>query len=149
MPPNKALTRKPASSPPVRLFTLERANRALVYVRPIVADIVARYHELVELRSQVHALADEPANETRRDDLSVRVDHCVDTLDRLHRELSAVGCFLKDWRFGLVDFPAEREGRQVWLCWRLGEPRVGHWHEKNDGLAGRKPAEPEDPAWAA
>jgi hypothetical protein len=45
---------------------------------------------------------------------------------------------LRDPDQGLVDFPGELEGRRVWLCWRVGEDRVGHWHELDSGFAGRK-----------
>jgi hypothetical protein len=46
---------------------------------------------------------------------------------------------LRDPETGLVDFPGEREGRRVWLCWRLGEERVTHWHELDSGFMGRRP----------
>lgn len=46
---------------------------------------------------------------------------------------------LRDPESGLVDFPGEREGRRVWLCWRAGEERVEHWHELDTGFIGRQP----------
>ncbi len=46
---------------------------------------------------------------------------------------------LRDPETGLVDFPGEREGRRVFLCWRLDEERVGHWHELETGFLGRRP----------
>jgi hypothetical protein len=46
---------------------------------------------------------------------------------------------LRDPETGLVDFPGELDGRRVWLCWRLGEDRVGHFHEVDAGFVGRKP----------
>ncbi len=46
---------------------------------------------------------------------------------------------LRDPETGLVDFPGERDGRRVWLCWRLGEDRVAHWHELDTGFIGRQP----------
>lgn len=134
MPREKALTAAPSRPATGPVFTVERANRALVYVRPIVADIVARYRELMELRSQTNTV---PAPQ-RPAQLQQRVDHCVATLSHLHRELLDVGCVLKDWRTGLLDFPAVYDGRRVWLCWRLGEASVTHWHELHDGFAGRK-----------
>jgi hypothetical protein len=53
--------------------------------------------------------------------------------------LAAENIALRDPETGLVDFPGEREGRRVWLCWRLGEERVEHWHELDTGFIGRKP----------
>jgi hypothetical protein len=46
---------------------------------------------------------------------------------------------VKDVQLGLLDFPSEREGRVVFLCWRYGEPEVAHWHEVDTGYAARKP----------
>ena len=45
---------------------------------------------------------------------------------------------MKDLSQGLVDFPAEMEGRRVYLCWMLGEDSVNHWHELDAGYAGRQ-----------
>ena len=53
--------------------------------------------------------------------------------------LASRGILLRDPETGLVDFPGEVEGRRVFLCWRLGEPGVAHYHEENAGFSGRKP----------
>ena len=65
-------------------------------------------------------------------------------LENLHSTLADVttlGCEVKDMETGLIDFPCRREGRIVYLCWRLGENRVSHWHEVDAGFAGRKPVD--------
>jgi len=46
---------------------------------------------------------------------------------------------LRDPETGLVDFPAERDGQRVFLCWRLGEERVAHWHPLDSGFSSRRP----------
>ena len=46
---------------------------------------------------------------------------------------------LKDLQRGLVDFPAQLEGRTVFLCWELGEPEVAYWHETDTGFTDRRP----------
>ena len=46
---------------------------------------------------------------------------------------------LRDLDRGLIDFPALREGREVYLCWEEGEPEIGFWHEPGAGFAGRRP----------
>jgi hypothetical protein len=53
--------------------------------------------------------------------------------------LAELGVVLRDPESGLVDFPGEVDGRPVWLCWRLGEERVAHYHELDAGFAGRRP----------
>ena len=46
---------------------------------------------------------------------------------------------LKNLEVGLVDFPGRRNSRQVMLCWKLGEPEVGYWHDTKGGFANRRP----------
>jgi hypothetical protein len=53
--------------------------------------------------------------------------------------LATQNIVLRDPETGLIDFPGERDGRPVFLCWRLGEDRVEHWHEVESGYLGRKP----------
>ncbi|HJU57872.1 MAG TPA: DUF2203 domain-containing protein [Actinomycetota bacterium] len=61
------------------------------------------------------------------------------TLREEVERLAADGILLRDPETGLVDFPAERDGRPVYLCWRLGEERVSHWHPLDTGFSGRRP----------
>lgn len=61
------------------------------------------------------------------------------TLSRELERLADEEIVLRDPQSGLVDFPGEREGERVWLCWLLGEERVGHWHPLDKGVAGRRP----------
>ncbi len=60
---------------------------------------------------------------------------------RLVRAVSELGILVKDPDTGLVDFPTLREGREVYLCWQLGEPHIAWWHEIETGFAGRQPLE--------
>ena len=55
------------------------------------------------------------------------------------RELEAIGCVFKGFDAGLVDFYSLRDDRPVFLCWRMGEPRITHWHELDAGFGGRQP----------
>ena len=54
-------------------------------------------------------------------------------------ELRDRGIVLRDLDRGLVDFPALRDGREVYLCWEQGEPEIGFWHEPETGFGGRRP----------
>ena len=63
-------------------------------------------------------------------------------------KIQQTGCVVKDLNEGLVDFPALREGQEVYLCWKLGEERIGYWHGIEEGFAGRKPLDdvaPDEP----
>jgi hypothetical protein len=54
-------------------------------------------------------------------------------------ELRERDIVLRDLDRGLVDFPALREGREVYLCWEEGESEIGFWHYPDAGFAGRRP----------
>lgn len=139
MPPKQAVATAAGALPVRPTFTRPHANGALVLVRRVVGDIVERYAELCRLRVQLNDMEARGVHSERQEMLRERSDQVVEILNRLYRELLDVGCVLKDWRLGLVDFPAALEGRRVWLCWKLGETEITHWHEMNDGFAGRKP----------
>ncbi|MDP8957317.1 MAG: DUF2203 domain-containing protein [Actinomycetota bacterium] len=65
-----------------------------------------------------------------------------EALQTLRREVEALneqGIVLRDPESGLIDFPAKRDGREIFLCWRPDEERVGYWHGPDSGFAGRKP----------
>lgn len=61
------------------------------------------------------------------------------SLRALAEELSSFGCELKDPDSGLIDFLSLRNGREIYLCWRLGEDRISYWHYLHTGFAGRQP----------
>ncbi|HEV8060199.1 MAG TPA: DUF2203 domain-containing protein, partial [Gemmataceae bacterium] len=61
-----------------------------------------------------------------------------DRLREYEHELKALGVELKDYFTGLIDFPCWMNDHEVYLCWRMGEPEVTHWHEIDDGFAGRQ-----------
>lgn len=63
----------------------------------------------------------------------------VETLREQVAAINAMGCTIKDLEIGLVDWWATEGGRDVLLCWRLGEPEVAHWHDPQTGFAGRRP----------
>ncbi len=124
-----------------RCFTVDSANRALVLVRRIVQDIVDQYAELMAVRDELGRLAGACGVERKAEVLRERAESLARRLRALHEELSPVGCELKDWDAGLVDFPARYDGRDVLLCWQLGEPEVSQWHELDGGFAGRHPVD--------
>lgn len=118
-----------------KVFTVEEANRTLPLVRRVVADVVRAHEEATGLHMRLeHRL---PTHE--RDAIQNELERIVDRLGDLIEELKAVGCDLKDYRIGLIDFIGRHEGRDICLCWKLGEEAVDHWHELHDGFAGRQP----------
>lgn len=125
-----------------RFFTVAEADRMLPLVRRIAEDIANDYAAWQRTLRAAEALAagtpspDDAAQlramhaEAQR--LAADLEHCL-------AELAALGVECKGYADGLVDFPAWRDGVEVRLCWRLGEPAVRHWHHVDAGVAGRQP----------
>ncbi len=121
-----------------RLFSVERANQALPLVRRILHDVVAQYRLVERVQKRRRRLA----GQARLDELKPLEAQGLEAARRLAdllAELSSIGCEVKDYERGCVDFPAVRDGREIYLCWRLNEERVSHWHERHAGEAGRQP----------
>jgi len=118
-------------------FAVAEADRALPLVSRIVTDIVEQHRNFQTLRAEQAA-----ARLQRRsaaEELSARCSEAVNRLHELEAELTMIGCQLKDLSTGLLDFPGRRLGRDILLCWKLGEPRIGYWHDLQAGYAGRRP----------
>lgn len=130
-----------------RYFTLDEANQTLPLVRKIVADIVAMYPDVQRKLATLRQLADrdekDAALERRMEDLRDALDRDSDLLNGFLRELGQIGCLVKGFEEGLVDFHAWVDGRPVFLCWKLGEDRIEWWHELDGGYTGRRPLTPE------
>ena len=122
-------------SRPKRRFTLEQANRTLPLVRRVVADVVKTHAAVLKLQRELDRL---PAS---KDPAAVQkqLDAAMNRLEDFEDELSDIGCELKDHQSGLIDFVGRHQGREVYLCWKLGEERITHWHELDTGFAGRQP----------
>ena len=63
----------------------------------------------------------------------------LDAFQQAMKEIEDLGVLVKDFDIGLCDFPHKREGRVVYLCWKLDEDKVSWWHDMDAGFAGRQP----------
>ncbi len=123
-------------SRPKRRFSLEQANRTLPLVRRIVADIVRVHKDAALVQAQIERL--QPGTKSRAD-TEKSLEALLERLHELLDELSGVGCELKDFQTGLIDFIGRHQGRDVYLCWKLDEPSINYWHELDAGFGGRQP----------
>ena len=109
-----------------RLFSLERANRSLPLVRRIVADIRQASGKVADYQEQFERLAEQGDSQRAQQSMAALSQARQDYRD-LSRELEQLGCCLSNGRAGAVDFPAVVGGKQVVLCWRLGESQISRW----------------------
>jgi len=134
---------KPVASK--KFFSVEQANKTLPLVEKIVGDIVRQLQVVHDLDARLAGVLRREGKRRGDDPYSEEVSHTKAELEaeaeRLHayqEELEHLGVELKG-ADGLCDFPAQKDGREVCLCWKLGEPAVGFWHEVKAGFAGRQP----------
>jgi hypothetical protein len=128
-----------------RLFTPEEANEALAEVRPVAERMVRARRTLTAAMRRQRKLVmriagnggDLSPGEVR--DAAAEAERAVAAIDECVATLETVGVQVKDLDEGLVDFPARHAGREILLCWKVGEPTVAHWHGADEGFAGRKP----------
>jgi hypothetical protein len=134
-----------------RFFDIDDANAALVEVAPLLATLADQRAELIRLRDRTLAAhqpaggaGNEPDAEAGLDPeearlIRLRMQGVVDQMAAAVARIDALGITLRDIGEGLIDFPALVAGRQVWLCWKLGEADVTTWHELDAGFTGRRP----------
>jgi hypothetical protein len=142
-----------------RFYDLERANARLPELREILESLRSQLAELTRLRDAVldrqsaveaatEAGTSGPARSADDDDdgpddelrlIRLRMQGLIDQMQAGVARIDALGITLRDIPTGLIDFPALANGRQIWLCWRLGEDDVDWWHEANTGFSDRRP----------
>ena len=121
-----------------KLFTLDEANAFV----PQLLDLVPRIQNLsVSLNKNFPDIknAREKAKWNGGSDQGVDYLNAVLKYNDLMHRIEGMGCEVKGIREGLVDFPSLREGREVYLCWRMPEKEILFWHDLNTGFSGRKP----------
>lgn len=126
----------------IKYFSLETANRALILLRPIVLDIVRKMKEAQSLQQIVQHQKNNPeTSEVALLDNLSRAEKLLNEVEYHMKELENVGVFLKDLEKGIVDFPCLREGKIVYLCFRIDEESIHFWHEMSGSFADRKPVD--------
>ena len=125
-----------------KLFSVDEANALVPRLALLIERLQRGARQLdAELRAEAAAsgaaAADLPTDELLRRRPAARA--VIEELDATVHEIQESGAELKDIRLGLVDFPAERGGEQVYLCWQYGEPEVAFWHRLDAGFGGREP----------
>ena len=127
-----------------RTFTLDEANGLVPWLEerfeamaPLRAELVRQQETLLSLlrrrRSNGHSSSEEEISETQR-----IVSQLTQRLQEAVSEITDRGILVRDIGRGLVDFPSNRGGNAVYLCWQRGEPSIDWWHPTDTGFSGRR-----------
>jgi hypothetical protein len=124
-----------------RLFTVEQANNLIPQLIPLLVTLRSNRAAALSVQQSLDELT--PAmrgngSGLRAVELEQELSDLVMRIAAGVREVARLGVVIKDLDHGLVDFPSRRDGRIVYLCWRLGEEQVAYWHETDSGFFGRQ-----------
>jgi hypothetical protein len=120
-----------------RHFTREQADALLPKLEPMLVSLREAKDELTD--EQAHELLSDAAPGNGGGEPGHRVGTAFLEVRRLLDTLEEAEIVVRDIDRGLIDFPALMDGREVYLCWELGEESVGHWHDVESGYGGRQP----------
>ncbi len=128
----------------IKVFTAQEANHLIPQLTLWIQELQQKRDEILSLEVEIDAqelIADKP-EESLPSQISRLIEKYNKVVTRFYEivdQVHATGCYLKDIDMGLVDFYSHYQGRVVYLCWKLGEPEVGFWHDIGQGYITRQP----------
>jgi hypothetical protein len=118
----------------MKLFSADKANALIPTVSPLIEELWAKRRELA-----IRLLENDPALRRSAGARARKFTELKAEIVRLINRIEEHGCVVKDLDLGLLDFPALRDGRPIYLCWKAGEPEIAHWHGTDEAFIDRKP----------
>lgn len=123
-----------------KFFTLQQANEALTIIRPLMDEVMQIRQRILANQPEIWSAVEKSAGNGGNPVLSRMVLE-FEKFDALIHKIQDAGAQIKDINIGLLDFSAQKDGREVCLCWQHGEGDIAFWHEVDAGYAGRQPIE--------
>ena len=120
-------------------FTLDEANALVPWLEETFQRLELVRQEYITLQERLSELAKSSRSADETSELAASAELLARQIEEGVEEILDRGIIVRDVSTGLVDFPSQREGREVYLCWIGGEERIDFWHETNQGFAHREP----------
>ncbi len=120
-----------------KYFTVDEANQLLPLIEPLVEQLLEKRAMASRKGQQIPQLKDIRSDIGGREASDLFL--IFTEIERLIKRVQAHGCIVKNIHAGIVDFLADHNGRDVFLCWKVGERRVAHFHDLHSGFNGRQP----------
>jgi hypothetical protein len=128
----------PNQETPSKLFSLEEANRLVPTLRRLIKQVVQAQEGYTRVADDIERARDR-ATSGGGSHMGGYYIQCLAVFSKSVHDIEALGVLVKDYRVGLCDFPHLRDGRVVYLCWKMDEDEVRWWHDIEAGFAGRQP----------
>ena len=125
-------------------FTLEEANALVPWLQEKFLEMELRRQQYVTAQQRFDEIVHDPTKDGSTPDpelaeAAASVKTLAGQVEDMVQEILDKGIILRKVSSGLVDFPSQRDGREVFLCWTGGEERIEFWHETNRGFAHSAP----------
>jgi hypothetical protein len=117
-------------------YTIEEAKALLPQIRQWLGQVIDFEQKLLQLDTRLRGLGssgDDVGGETLNTAMKMRAD-----LHEVIQEFESREIQIKDLERGLIDFPALRDGKEIFLCWEKDEDEIEFWHELDTGYPGRE-----------
>lgn len=122
----------------MKLFSVEEANRLIPELQPLVRQVAILWQNITALQPEIQ-LARNNAEFGGGSPVGAYYIEEVTTFLKAVNRVEKRGVLIKDYKIGLCDFPHLRDGRIIYLCWKMDEDLVHYWHEVDAGFSGRQP----------
>ena len=120
-------------------FTLDEANDLIPWLAETFRNLELLRQEYAAIQQRLADLLGSTGGSADVDGLNASADQLTRQINGGVEEILDQGIIVRDVSRGLVDFPSQRDGREVYLCWIGGETRIDYWHETDRGFSHREP----------
>ena len=129
-----------------KFFSVEEANKELPKIRGKFDKVFYLNNSIKDMSKDIQELVNiwgEDVFDARNADNKLYMERVekrakfIEDIQTAIEEINSVGCIVKDVDIGLIDFFHKRGNEIVFLCWRYGEEKIGHWHYINSGFTNR------------
>lgn len=122
---------------PAKYFTLEDANDLIPAIEPLLQQIMERRSKIIQAKDEIIEMLELGYIDVGGSTASELVIDFI-AIEKISTRIRAFGCTIKDLNIGLIDFLSMQNDREVYLCWRYGEPSIEYYHELHAGFANRE-----------
>ncbi|KAF0247353.1 MAG: hypothetical protein FD167_3248 [bacterium] len=120
-----------------KLFTLQEANSLIPKLRPLIKKVTLESKALLKLQDEIKKARAKANLGSGSYQGTAYLNHLVSLTNAIN-QVEKIGVLVKDYNTGLCDFPHLKDGRVIYLCWKMDEKEIRYWHEIDSGFAGRQ-----------
>ncbi len=121
----------------VRVFTLQQATAMIPLLESITQNISQTWAAIIVKRVELEAFEKLKADQAAIQKLKEELNWLIDKINGYIKEIEELGCFVEEFKRGIINITTLFNGRKVFFCWKLGETAVVYWHELDEGFNDR------------